>query len=309
MKDTMQAVVCPRYGGPQVLEVKEIARPVMKDSDVLVRVHATAVNSGDARSRALAVSGVMRLMMRLALGWKGPRRPVLGTVYAGVVEAVGSKAMGFKPGDEVWGCTPGMAFGAHAEYVAVPAASAIAQKPEGTTFEQAAALLFGGTTALFFLDRAKARSGQSVLVYGASGAVGTMAVQIARNLGQNVTAVASGPNEQLVRGLGAQAFLDYTGPGFALPQGQYDIVFDAVGKLDKGLAAPALKPGGAYITVGGTTVAKETKEQLAQLAQWVREGRLTAVIDGTWPLPQAAQAHAHVDTGRKRGSAVLRVRV
>lgn len=303
----MKAIVCPRYGGPEVLELRDLPMPECKPDGLLVKVHATAVNSGDARIRGLQVKGPMRLMMRLVLGWNKPRQPVLGTVYTGVVEAVGADVTALKPGDVVWGCTPGLSLSTHAEVVAVPEASAVAKKPASLSFQDAAALLFGGTTALFFLQKAGARAGQHALVYGASGAVGTAAVQIARNLGLKVTAVASARNEELVRGLGADEFLDYTAPGFQLPGQQYDVVFDAVGKLTTSAGKAALKPGGAFVTVGGAAVSKETKEHLNQLAQWAEAGKLTPVIDRVWPLEEAAAAHALVDSGRKRGSAVLLV--
>lgn len=303
----MKAIVCPRYGTPDVLQYKEVDKPTMKDKEVLVRVRATAVNSGDARARGLKVKGSMRLLMRLALDMKGPRKPILGTVYAGVVEQAGSNMTGFKSGDRVFGCTPGMMFSAHAEYVSVPADSAILALPDALSYEDAAALLFGFTTALFFLEKMKAKQGEQLLVYGASGAVGTMAVQIAKNLGLKVTAVAGKANQQLVKDLGADEALDYTAPDFNNQLGQYDLVFDTVGKLDKALAKQATKPGGRSASVEGTTVAKETKDHLRALIKWYQNGTLKPVIDKTWPLQDAAKAHAHVDTGRKIGSVVLLV--
>lgn len=301
----MKAVICTRYGGPEVLEIREIPPPAVGKQDVLVRVHAAPVNSADARSRGLKVSGLLKPMMRLALGLARPRQPVLGTVYAGVVEKVGASVREFKPGDAVFGCAPGLRFGCHAQYAAVPENSAIAKKPEGLPFEEAAALVFGGTCALYFLEKAAPKEGQSALIYGASGAVGTMAVQVAHNLGLRVTAAASGRNEELVRSLGASEFVDYTKAGFALPKGGFDIVFDAVGKLGAKQMRAALKPGGRYVTVGGLDTSKETAEQLERLAAWFREGKLKAVIEKTLPMERAAEAHALADSGRKRGSVVL----
>ncbi len=305
LPQTMKAAVAARYGGPEVIEIREVPLPELKPGMVLVKVEAGAVNSGDARARGLQVAQPMKTLMRLVLGVRRLRRPVLGTVYAGAVAAVGEGATGFTAGDRVFGATPGMSFGGHAEYVAVPQGSALARMPEGADMGDMASLVFGGATALFFLYKAGAAPGNKALIYGASGAVGSMAVQIARNLGMQVTAVASEKNRELVTSLGADAFLAYDAPGFRLPDAEYDLVLDAVGKLPKHQAQPALKPGGRYATVGGTAVSKETAAHMKQLADWFYEGKLKPVIQRRFAFSDIRKAHALADSGRKVGSAVI----
>lgn len=301
----MKAVFCETYGSPEVLSVRDVPRPVPKPGEMLVKIHAAAVNSGDVRSRALDVNEPMKTLIRLMLGFKRPRNPILGTVFAGTVMEAVPPAAGFAPGEKVFGATEGFRFGCHAEYVTLKADGAVAFMPHNAGFDEAAALVFGGTTALFFLDKAGLKPGQRLLVYGASGAVGTMAVQIGKILGAHVTAAASAKNEGLVTGLGADAFVDYTATDAEKRYGRHDVVLDAVGKLRKGKAL--LKPGGAYLTVGGMTIARETREQLLRLKEWREKGLLRAVIDKTYPLEEAADAHRYAQTGRKRGSLVLNV--
>lgn len=256
--DRMKAALAIRYGGPEVIKIMEVPLPVLTSDMVMVRVEASAVNSGDARTRGLKVEEPMKTLMRLVLGFNKPRRPILGTVYAGTIAAIGRDVSAFNVGDKVFGATPGMSFGCHAQYVAVSQDSAIALMPEGAEAGDIVSLIFGGATALYFFEKAGASARKNALIYGASGAVGSMAVQIARNLGMQVTGVASGKNEELVLSLGADQFLDYTHPSFRLPPAHYDLVFDAVGKLPKSVAKQSLSPGGAYTTVGGSSVSKET---------------------------------------------------
>lgn len=303
----MNAVICPRYGGPDVLQIRDVPKPVIKSGELLVRIYASSVNSGDVRTRALDVPGPAKLIMRLLMGWRAPRAAILGNVFSGTVEAVGGEAKGFQKGDKVYGATGGMRFGCHAEYVTVKTDGAVCPMPANATFEEAAALPFGGTTALFFLDKATSQAGERILVYGASGAVGTSVVQIARNLGLAVTAASSAANEQLVRSLGAQEWLDYTRADWRRLEKQFDIVFDAVGKMPPAQAKLLLREGGRYVTVGGLAVAREKRAQLEQLKNWFEQRKLQAVIDSAYPLAQAAQAHARVDSGRKRGSVVLQI--
>lgn len=300
----MKAALAEAYGGPDVISIREVPPPKAKPGELLVRVHASAVNSGDARTRGLFVPQPLQTVMRLALGLTKPRKPILGTVFAGTVETADTKGL-FQTGDRVFGCTPGMAFGCHAQYAAVPAHGPVARMPEGSTFEEMASLPFGGATALFFLNEAGAAPDKRALIYGAAGAVGSMAVQIAKAMGMHVTAVASGRNADLMAALKTDAFLDYTASGFALPQSAFDIVFDAVGRLPKKQALPLLKSEGKYVTTGGLAVSKETAAHMRQLANWYREGKIKPVIAQRFAFEDIRKAHALVDTGHKQGSAVI----
>ena len=301
----MKAVICSRYGGPEVLQVGDVQKPVPKAGEILVRVMASAVNTADTRIRGLDVNGVMKLAMRLIMGWNAPRQPILGTVFAGTVEEKNTDL--YKTGDRVYGYTSGVSYGCHAEFVSVKANGAVAIMPEDASFEEAVSLIFGGTAALYFIGKADPSVGQKLLVYGASGAVGTATVQIGSALGLCVTGVASGANEDLVRRLGASDFIDYLNEDYTLKISEYDIILDAVGKTSKAIAKKALKPGGRFITVGGASVAKETKAQLEQIKAWFEQGKFKAVIDRTYDLENAAEAHAYVDKGHKKGNVVLRI--
>lgn len=303
----MKAVICERYGGPEVLSIQEVPTPKIGDEDILVRICASTVNSADVRSRSLQAKGLVRLAMRLAMGWSRPRNPILGNIYAGTIQKLGANVKDFRVGDRVFGCTPGMQFGCHAESVAVKSSSAIFHMPKSADYGQAASLLFGGTAALYFLDKADPKPQQSILIHGASRAVGSAAVQISRILGLRVTAVSSGGNEAFVRGLGATDFLDYTDPPFQLMEDQYHIVFDAVGKLDRNSAKLALKSDGTYLTVASLDVAKEDKKQLQRLAKWYEDGKFKAVIDRSYPVTDIQLAHRYVEEGHKKGNVVLKI--
>lgn len=304
----MNAVVCPAYGPPEVLRLVKLKKPTPKDNEVLVKVMATAVNSGDVRVRGLVVKGFLRIVMRVVLGFTKPRKPVLGTVLSGIVEAVGENVIAFKPGDEVM-ATTGFRFGAYAGYITLPSTGNMLHKPVNASFEEAAAILFGGMTALYFLQKAgiEDRSGQKVLIYGATGAVGSSAVQIARHYGAIVTAVCSEEGVALATSLGSDEVIIYTQRDFTKLEQRFDIVLDAVGKTKKSDCRSLLLPGGRYLTVGGLDVAKETKAQLAILKQLYEQGELRAVIDKTYPLREIVEAHRYVDTGRKKGNVVITV--
>lgn len=305
LPDSMRAAVVSRYGGPEVIEIINMPLPVLKPDMLMVKICASTVNSADVRTRALQAKEPLRSFMRLALGIKRPRQSILGTVYAGVVAAAGKDVKAYKAGDRVFGASPGMSFGCHAEYVAVKEESAIALVPEGAKMADIASLVFGGATALFFLEKAGTAQGKTALIYGASGAVGSMAVQIAGNLGLHVTGVSSAKNRKLLMSLGAEKFIDYTAPGFNIPAAKYDIVFDAVGKLPKKMALQALNRGGKYVTVGGASVSKENKKHMESLAQWCAVGKLKPVIHERFNFEDIRKAHALVDTGHKKGSVVL----
>lgn len=304
----MRAVLCTRYGGPDVLQIATLPKPSPGKREMLVRVMASSVNSGDVRVRGLAVSGFLRIVMRIVLGFTKPRKPVLGTVFSGVVEQTGEEVSTFKPGDEVFGLT-GFRFGAHAEYLVCPAGSVVHKKPSNATFEEAAAIAFGGQTAVYFLKKAgiESLSNPRVLIYGATGSVGTAAVQLALHYGASVTAVCSSAGESLARQLGADQILLYDQQDFAQVPSKFDIVFDAVGKTTKKQCAPLLDTKGKYLTVGGLDVADEQVEQLQLLAHLFDQGQFNPTIDRTYSLDEIAEAHRYVDTGRKKGNVVLKV--
>jgi NADPH:quinone reductase-like Zn-dependent oxidoreductase len=304
----MKAILCNEYGSPEVLKIKEVAKPVPGKNEILVKQFSTTINSCDVRIRSLEAKGITKVIMRLIMGWNGPKQPILGNVFSGVIEEIGRDVKGFKIGDKVYGANPGLKQGCYAEYVLVNENSPIALKPHNISYDQAASLVFGGTTALHFLDKIDYKFKQSILVYGASGAVGTAVVQISRIMGLHITAVASTRNEEFVRSLGANVYIDYQNQSMEQLKDKFDIVFDAVGKLDKKVAKGLLKTNGDYLTVSGLEVAKETKNQLERLGSWFEEGRLKSMIENTYEFDEIQGAHKFVDTGRKRGTVVLKVR-
>jgi len=302
----MSAVVCPKYGPPEVLEIREIARPVPKDGEILVRIMATPVNSADVRIRGLVVAGFMRIVMRLVLGFNKPRNSVLGTVFSGRVEQTGKRVNQFKVGDEVFGTT-GFQLGANAEYLVVPEKGCVTHKPVNASFIEAAALPFGGQTAIYFLEKAKIaeRSNPRVLIYGATGSVGTAALQIARHYQATVTAVCSTSGSSLVEELGVADIVLYDQEDFTKRPDTFDIIFDAVGKTTKQQCKHLLNPGGRFVTVDGLDVAAEKKEYLEFLRKLFENNEYDAVIDKVFPLAEVVAAHRYVDTGRKKGNVVL----
>ncbi|XVV00325.1 NAD(P)-dependent alcohol dehydrogenase [Actinosynnema sp. CA-248983] len=314
----MRAAVVDRYGPPEVVRVAEVPRPAPRADQVLVRVAAVAVTSGDARIRAARFPSGFGLFARLAFGVSKPRRPVLGGSFSGVVEAVGARVEGFAPGDAVCGMT-GVGLGAHAEYVAVAAAK-IVHKPAEVTHEDAAGLLFGGSTALFFLrDKGSVRAGKTVLVNGASGAIGTNAVQLAKHFGAVVTGVTSAANAQLVEDLGADRVIDYTTGELDRTPDRFDIVLDTVGTLsiksgrrlltDGGTLLLAVAGLGDTIRARGDVAAGAAPERTADfefLLGLAARSALTVVIDESHDLADIAAAHRRVDSGRKVGNIVVR---
>lgn len=323
----MKAAVYERYGPPDVVRVAERPMPDCKPGEVLVRVHAATVSTADWRARTLSMPPGFGLMGRPMFGFRGPRNTVLGADFAGIVETVGAGVTRFKPGDAVFGMS-GLAMGGHAEYLVISADGAIVKKPETLSFAEAAGIPFGGTAALYFLrDRAKLKKGESVAINGAAGAVGTAAVQIARAMGLEVTAVCSKANADLVRGLGADHVVDYNETDFTAETGPYDAIFDPVGNAPFARSRSALKPGGRLLAVLGglgdmllapwhtmTTPyevhagpAPEKAEDLAHLAALAEAGQFRPVIDSVYPLDRAAEAHARVETGHKRGNVVLAI--
>jgi NADPH:quinone reductase-like Zn-dependent oxidoreductase len=310
-----------------VVALADVPTPAPREHEVLIRIHATTVTMGDHRARSLDLPGGFGLFGRPFFGVFGPRKPILGTELAGEIEAVGSAVTRFEAGDQVFAFT-GANYGAHAEYRTMAEDGLIARKPANLSFEEAATLSFGGMNALTFLrDKAGIRRGDSVLIVGASGGVGTAAVQIAKHFGATVTGVCSAANLELVRSLGADAVIDYTKEDFAKARDAYDIILDTTGTASLARCENALKHGGRLVAVqgslaqalgmerpskasakkviAGVTAMKADDMQL--LARLAESGELKPVIDRCYPLANAAEAHSYVDTGHKRGSVVLSV--
>jgi NADPH:quinone reductase-like Zn-dependent oxidoreductase len=283
--------------------------PVPRRHQVRIRVAATAVTSSDCYLRGLNLPARYRVAARLALGLTGPRQPILGMVLAGEVESAGAGVTAFSPGDQLFGFNR-HDFGTYAEYVCWPQGAILAAMPGGLTFAQAAAIPYGGLLALHFLRRAGVHAGQRVAVYGASGAVGTSAVQLARHFGADVTGVCSGANTDLVRSLGAATVIDYTAADFTHHQQPYDVIFDAVGKRKSATALRsarrALAPGGICISVDDGTP-KLLARDLALLKELAGTKAIRPVIDRCYRLEQMAEAHRYVDGGHKKGNVVVTV--
>ncbi len=318
MPMTMRAVVVDRYGAPDVARVVEVPRPSPRKGEVLVRVVAAAVTSGDARIRGARFPPGFALPVRLAFGLRGPRRRILGMVFSGIVEDVGPGVTNLAPGHAVCGMT-GTSMGAHAEFVSV-ATRRVAAVPDGVSHADAAGLLFGGSTALYFLrDKASVGPGMTVLVNGASGAVGSNAVQLARHFGATVTAVTSAGNADLVRRLGAERVIDYAVSDVRTLADRFDIVFDAVGNLSIASGRRLLRDGGVLVLAVASlwdmlrarrgVVAGSGPERAADfewLLQLVAANQLTVVVDRTFSLDHIGDAYRLVDSGHKRGNVIVR---
>ena len=322
----MRAIVYDRYGPPSVLQLKEVATPTAKDDEVLIEVRATTVTSGDTRMRALNVPRGFGLLSRLALGVFGPRQRILGMELSGVVAAVGKKVTLFEVGAPVFAMTAAYA-GCYAEYRAFPERGGLARKPANVSFDEAAALCFGGTTALDFFRRGKLQKGERLLVNGASGAVGSAAVQLAKHLGAHVTGVCGSANLELVRSLGADAVIDYTKEDFTRNGETYDLIMDTAGTAPWSRSKGSLRPGGRLLVVLGglpdmlgslwvnlTTdkkvvagVASVRPEEVRLLAELAQAKTFRPVIDRRYPLERIAEAHAYVDEGHKKGNVVINV--
>jgi NADPH:quinone reductase-like Zn-dependent oxidoreductase len=322
----MRAAVYTRYGPPDVLEIKDVEKPVPGDNEVLVRIHAATVCAADWRMRK-ADPFMVRFMIGL---WRPTKFHILGMEFAGVVESVGKAVTRFGEGDQVFGST-GFKFGAHAECACLPENGLLAIKPVNMTFEEAAAVMFGGVSALHFLRKAKIQAGQKVLIYGASGSVGVFAVQLAKHFGANVTGVCSTANLDLVKSLGADEVVDYTREDFSRVGRVYDIVFDTVGKSGFSRSLKSLKRGGSYVLVGGSgrladllgvilrgmwvslTGAAKVISGMARAAAadqsflkgLIEAGKLKTVIDKRYSLDQIAEAHRHAEEGHKKGHVVI----
>lgn len=326
MTTTMKAAVYRRFGDADVVHLDEVPTPSVGDGGVLIRVYASTVSAGDYRARSLDVPRGVRLPAALTLGFFRPRRPILGMDVAGVVAAVGRDVTAFRVGDEVIAML-GAAYGGHAEYATIRADGAIAAKPRNLSFEEAVTLVFGGITARAFFTQAPPTPGTRVLINGASGAVGTAAVQLAKQAGAHVTAVCSAGNAALVTALGADRVLDYGTTDFTQEAATYDTIVDCVGNAPYERVAPLISAGGALLLVitdlPGLLLAPGRSRRsgkrvvtgpgpyraadLAYLAGLAEAGSYQPVIDRTYPLADIVEAHRHVATGHKRGNVVVRI--
>jgi NADPH:quinone reductase-like Zn-dependent oxidoreductase len=322
----MRAVVYDRYGSPDVLRLADVERPVPTDNEVLVRVNATTVNRFDTATReanrrsGLAISWLSRLVS----GVRRPRHRVLGTEFAGLVEAAGGAVSEFAVGDKVFGTT-GLRFGAHAEFLSIPVSDRIARMPAGLSFEEAAPICDGALNALTCLKQADLRMGRTILVYGASGAIGTAGVQLAKYFGADVTAVCNTKNLELVKSLGADRAIDYTREDFTRNGQTYDVILDAVGKLSFGRSRSSLKPGGIFLPTDGLAnlmwalltsrtrgkkvlfqiPPRQTKQDVLFLKELVEGGNYRPIIDRRYPLEDVVEATRYVETEQKTGNVVL----
>ncbi|RBW52573.1 NAD(P)-dependent alcohol dehydrogenase [Ruegeria sp. A3M17] len=322
----MRAYANTEYGPPEVIKVVELPKPDPRPNDVLIKIHATTVSSGDWRARSLTASPGMGLIMRLVFGVFGPRKQVLGTELSGVIDAVGDEVTRIEAGQEVVGFPGGSSFGAYAEYVLMSESGNIVPKPKNLSFEEAAAICFGGTAAYDFLNnKGKLKAGDNVLVNGASGSTGTACVQIAKHFGAEVTGVCCAGNTDLVRSIGADHVINYKSREFTKEDAGYNIVVDNAGTARWSRVRHILKPKGRLIIISGSLldvlfggfharlggrrviggVSSESSEVVRNVVEIATSGGLHPVIDQTYGFDQMAEAHRYIDTGRKRGNVVV----
>ncbi|NQU33312.1 MAG: NAD(P)-dependent alcohol dehydrogenase [Bacteroidetes bacterium] len=306
----MKAIICTKYGEPEVLQLKDVEKPIPKRNEMLIKIVATSVTASDCIIRSLNLSQLMKIPARLALGFKKPRNPILGLVLSGTIEAVGDKVTLFQIGERIFAHTY-MRFGTYAEYICLPETSVVETLPENYSFEEAAAIPYGGTLALYFLQKAMIQKGQNVLIYGASGAIGTFAIQIAKYYGAVVDGVCSKSNFGLVMDLGADSVIDYMNKDFKLDDKKYDLIFDAVGKKkSSGLKYKnALKSKAKFISVddGNPGTKAVCKENLYKLRDLIESKKINPVIDKIYPIEQIVEAHRYVDKGHKKGNVIIRI--
>jgi len=309
----MKAVICTKYGPPEVLQIKEVEKPTPKDNEVLIKINATAVTASDIFIRGCQVSIQYWIPMRLMIGLTKPRKPIIGLVLAGEIESAGKDIKRFKPGDQVFGIT-GFGLGAYTEYKCMQETDStygcLELKPTNISYEEATVAAYGGLLAFQYLGKGNIRPGHRVLIYGASGASGTIAVQLARFLGAEVTAVCSTTNLELVKSLGADKVIDYTVEDSLNPGEKFDFILDAVGKNKtsklKKACKRALVPGGKYVSIDDGALMLDSK-RLALIKNLVEAGHIKPVIDTTYPLEQIVEAHRYVGKGHKKGGVAITV--
>lgn len=322
----MKAVVCTRYGPPEVLKLVGVEKPIPKDNEVLIRIYATTVSTGDVEIRKFKMPIWLWLPARIGFGLRGPRTKILGQELAGEIEAVGKDVKLFRKGDQVFART-GFSLGAYAEYICLSEDGVMAIKPTNMSYEEAAAIPMGGIEALHFLKQTNIQSGQKVLINGASGSIGTVAVQLAKYFGAKVTAVCSTKNIDMVRSIGADHIIDYTNEDFTGSGEIYDVIFDVVGKSPFSRSLNSLKENGRYILANpglsqiirgrwtGMTSSKKVitgaasgkAEDLIFLKELIGAGKIRAIIDRSYPLELVAEAHKYVEKGHKNGNVVITV--
>ncbi|MCX9082580.1 MAG: NAD(P)-dependent alcohol dehydrogenase [Candidatus Methanoperedens sp.] len=324
----MKAIVHTKYGPPDELQLKEVEKPIPKDNEVLIKIYATTVTTTDCNVRNFTfVPGSFRFPARMIFGFRKPRINILGVDFAGEIEAIGKDVKQFKEGDQVFGSS-GSKLGGHAEYKCMPEDGVLAIKPANMTYEEAAAIPLAGNTALFFIrDLGKVQAGQKILIHGASGAIGTYAVQLARYYGAEVTGVCSATNAEMVKSQGADNVIDYTKEDFTKSGETYDVIFDVVGKITFSQCKSSLKQNGIYLEnllqlqdipkiiwtsiIGGKKikggVSTENVENLNFFLELIKSGKLKPVIDRSYPLEQTAEAFRYVEKGHKKGTVVITV--
>ena len=325
----MKAIVCTKYGPPEVLKLQEVAKPAPKDNEVLIRIYATTVTAGDCELRGLKFPFLLRPLVRLGFGFRRPRKNILGQDLAGEIEATGKEVTRFGKGDQVIAWT-GLRLGTYAEYTCLPETGVMTLKPSEITYEEAAALPVGGLEAAYFLRRASIQPGQKMLINGAGGTIGTFAIQLARYYGAHVTAVDSAEKLDMLRSLGADQVIDYPQEDFTRSGQTYDVIFDVIGKASFSRSIRLLRPNGCYLLgnprisdrIRGSWMARRssikivpwatrsTREYIEDfnfLEELIEAGKLKTIIDRCYPLEQAAEAHRYVDTGKKKGHVIIRV--
>jgi NADPH:quinone reductase-like Zn-dependent oxidoreductase len=309
----MKAVICTKYGPPEVLKIMEVEKPFPKDNEVLIKVIATTVHIGDTKIRRLepglgpVTDFFFKPLMRIIVGFRGPRKKILGMELSGDIEAVGKDVTLFKIGDPVFASTE-FRFGTYAQYCCIPEKGILAIKPTNMTHEEAAPVSNGGITALIHLRKANIKQDQKVLIYGASGSVGTYAIQIAKYYGSEVTAVCSSSTLELVKSLGADKVIDYTQKDFTENGETYDVVYDAVGKIESSKRKKSLSDSGKYLNVFAMSGnIKLNVKDLYSIKELCEAGKLRAVIDRRYPFEQIVEAHRYVDKGHKKGNVVITI--
>jgi NADPH:quinone reductase-like Zn-dependent oxidoreductase len=321
----LKAIVYEEYGPPEVLQLREVEKPTPKDDEVLIRIGATTVNTGDCEMRRREIPNMIWFLVRVFFGLRKPKKRILGAYFAGEIEAVGKDVELFQAKDRVFAAS-GPRFGAYAEYICIPGSSTIAAKPANMTYEEAAAVPLGGINALHYLRKAKVQNGERVLINGAGGSFGTFAVQLAKLMGAEVTAVDSTEKLDTLRALGADHVIDYTREDFTEGGGTYDVIFNVVVGSSYSRAVRSLGEGGRYLLTNPAGIfqmiramwtsltshkkvivqfASEKAEDLVYLRNLVEAGKLRSVIDRSYPLERAAEAHRYVETDRKKGNVVL----